>query len=205
MSRGDGNDAMKRIVESTGTDRNLELYKSKLGFTDEDLRRWAKLGWIVDLGSGWDQLFAQQAQCLLGEGAQVLSVDPSLAASADIEPRGVFSRQILGKKGTWQAQPNTIAALIQEGFLAENSVAVILALWSVPHYLDPKKPKELEEALNNIVLALMPGGEFRAYPIAPSQRDDIEEILSYFPNVTVEFPEEASGELLIVRKHKSSD
>lgn len=205
MTRGSVSSAMKKAHESRGTDRSLEEYKKSLRFTDGDLKRWAAMGWIMDLGSGDSQQFVQEARKLLGEDVPNVPVDPSLASPGEVEYRREKKRREFPDTNEWQPQPNTIAALIQEKFLAENSVAVILALWSVPEHLDPKKPKELEAALNNIALALMPGGEFRAYPVAPSLRDDIKEIFAPFPNLTVEFPEEAGGELLIVRKHISSN
>jgi ubiquinone/menaquinone biosynthesis C-methylase UbiE len=146
-------------VEKAGyTDRNWEEYAQFLDLTKEDLQKWQV---IVDLGSGISQGLSYDLDKMGYKDKTVISIDPILGLLEN--PSNNLSQEDLINLRS-NAQPNTVAGLAQELPLKDESADAILALFSVPRYLD--KSDDINNFLDQVVRVLKPGGEARIYPIS---------------------------------------
>lgn len=205
--RSDSSQNVERAMKAAGTDRGWEDsyggnvgYKTLLGCTNEELRRWAGIGWIIDLGSGARQKVARAIQSI-DPSIMVLSIDPSLASPDEIKWRNDYVKLRQGTTSKFRAYPSTIASLIEEGgAIAEGVAGAVFAVYSRPYYADT--PEEVHRDLNTMISWLAAGGEIRIYPVREWQKDIVQIYLQNRQDVFWEWQSFPPGrdDRLIIRK-----
>ena len=198
-----------KIKETLITPRSYEDYKNILLFTDDDVRKWRA---IVDLGSGIEQEFAKDAK-RINPDATIISVDPGLALSEEEDLGRIPDTQLQRRRlhGRKNPEKYSIAALSNNLPLRADSVDAILALYSVPGYLEndfdgEKAYDHIEGLLRQTDHVLAEGGMARFFPVAPAQKLMIERLATVVSSSTVRFIEKESGDqknyLLLMTKHE---
>jgi len=132
------------------TDHNLKEYQIDLQFDPEDFRGKA----ILDLGSGEYETFSREMT--QNYDALVVSLNPKL--------KDQEAREAAQKKFDWQEM--SVAARGQQLPLKKESFDVILARWSISHYLQGEdREDELILAIEQAYETLKPGGIILMNPI----------------------------------------
>ncbi|MFH1632040.1 MAG: class I SAM-dependent methyltransferase [bacterium] len=163
---------MEAVESAILSERDFRQYQDNLDITAEELNKWDK---IVDLGAGTRQEFAREVSAG-GFDAEVISVDPRLLLSEEEDLAGMLEEEaearILGRNEPFG---EVVGALAQDLPFEDESIDAVLAHFSVPMYLESKS--EINEALDEILRVLMPGGEARIYPVSSTKNQ--QEVLEW--------------------------
>jgi SAM-dependent methyltransferase len=151
---------LKPITEGILSERNYDQYKKFLDLTEEELANWHT---IVDLGAGTEQEFAKGIRVHHPE-AKVISIDPRLALSEEEDLAGILPEDHdARRRGRQQPEPETIAALAQDLPIDSNSVDGLVALHSVPQYIETTEG--MNDAFREILRVLKAGGVAKLFPV----------------------------------------
>lgn len=203
--------SLKDIGYFRVTDRSLDEYKK---FNHIDMERLPKNATVVDIGSGTFQKFSKE---LADErpDLKVISIDASLALPP-IE-HGVYSKtgeisyhhhnpenneiervnEDFRKKRLKNKQPNTLAAVLPNIPLKENSADLIIDSFGPAMYLDDEKHNKY---FSEIIRVLKKGGSAHLYPI-----DTIDEFIGSKPEETSNRINIATKRIEKILKHFKKD
>jgi SAM-dependent methyltransferase len=152
-------------------ERHPNLYEHFLGISISELAGKK----VLNIGSGRTGLLEKE---MARKNIKVSTISPSFANEGisgkemrDAYSQKPFLNKLRGKfkLKDYQLDINTIASKIQDGVpLDENSIDCILALYSVPLYLE--NDKEKENLISEIHRLLNEKGKASLYPIPESQK-----------------------------------
>lgn len=179
------NSSIAQAIESMPTERELDEYKDKLDITDKELGNWDV---VVDLGSGTAQEFARD-YAAAGYGGKVISVDPNLGVPWSIEQTRYLPEEHEHRlKGRNNFAKGTMAGLSQELPLKNSSVDAVLALYSMPKWVEDEN--DIKRSISEISRVLVPGGTARIFPVHETKNKRVvQEALNELNNVDYVFTE----------------
>lgn len=176
------------------SDRGLESYKSNLELDDV----FFDSGIIVDLGAGLNQNLARDVERKKLNG-MIISVDPRLALplEKDLSLHPIDKQKRI--KGRITSFKNTLAAFGNQLPFSKGSIDKLVAMYSVPFYLESFE--EISELFLELNLILNPiKSEARFYPIEAVQKNAIEKALISIPDFKYKFIKKVDDYLLIINK-----
>jgi SAM-dependent methyltransferase len=166
----------RNYIESDSliTDHDVKDYERDLQFNAESFRGKT----ILDIGSGWVETFSKEMEKYYN--AKVFSINPKLKEQNSRQFLFGFQK-IWTENNLWEGviipngwQGRSIAGRGQELPIKKDSIDVILARWSISHYLEGD---ELVLAIKEAYETLKPGGQMLLTPINNIIRSDVFEQL----------------------------
>lgn len=169
------------------TARDMAAYCRLLNITESFFNSENEPYLILDLGSGTEQNLAKEVR-LKKINAQIVSLDPKLALDEDQDLKVLFKNEenirINARKNP---EPFTIAGVSTNIPIEDGAFDKIVALYSVPYYLDKNEHEKIESTLKEIIRVLKIGGIAKIFPIEPNKKEFINAILESQKDITFKF------------------
>ena len=161
---------LDRALTSPYTNRSFDEYLKLLGITKHELGTF-----VLDVGSGVDELFAREAQRL---GIGVVSINPKLSAMEGREPEVMRELSVKDFGGDNSYTRKAVAALAQGLPFKSDCFDSVVSVYAVPYYVSRY---DVPGVFGEVVRVLKPGGKAFFLPVFSDDLETYAKVLSEFP------------------------